>query len=143
MIYIRIISIRCDIQVHKTILMQPFIDLSSFTKTRQGTVMYVCQEYLFYLFFFDFPIKFWKCSNGELFFSYFVKYHTIYLLKLSCINSFRTCLIVNDKSTPFRHIMTLLGKLWIETYYLVIHIRIRFPRNNDRRLPVIALFLRL
>jgi hypothetical protein len=42
MIYDRIISKPCDIWVRKTILMQPFIDLSSCTKKREGTVMYVC-----------------------------------------------------------------------------------------------------
>jgi hypothetical protein len=42
MIYDRIISIRCDIWVRKTILMQPFIDLSYCTNTTDGTVMYVC-----------------------------------------------------------------------------------------------------
>lgn len=68
MIYNRIISIRCDIWVRKTILMQPFIDLSYCTNTRDGTVMYVCQKYLIFLFFLDFPIEFWKCSNGECFF---------------------------------------------------------------------------
>jgi len=36
--------------------------------------------------------------------SYFVKYHTIYLLKLNCIKSVSTCQTVNDK--PFRHIPT-------------------------------------
>jgi len=33
MIYDRIMSIRCDIWVHKTTVMQPFIDLSACTKT--------------------------------------------------------------------------------------------------------------
>ena len=73
MIYDRIISIRCDIWVRKTILMQPFIDLSYCTNTTDGTVMYVCQKYLICLFFLDFPIKFWKCSNGEWFFFLFGK----------------------------------------------------------------------
>ena len=73
MIYDRIISIRCDIWVPKAILMQSFIDLSYCTNTRDGTVMYVCQKYRICLFFLDFPIEFWKCSNGECFFFLFCK----------------------------------------------------------------------